>query len=100
MSICPLVVEDFVVVATLKGLVSEEVNFVKVLSLDVIQAVSLVPACGENVEAEDLGILGRGGGGVRKIQKKYGERYHREILTREHRQSSCDSPLIHSRSLT
>jgi hypothetical protein len=44
--------ENFIVVPPLKGLVPEKVNFIVILLLDVLQAVSLVPAGGEDVETD------------------------------------------------
>lgn len=51
MSVSPLVVEYFVVVSTLKRLVSEEVNFVEVRRREVIQTVGFIPALREDIEA-------------------------------------------------
>lgn len=59
MALGPRVAEDLVVVAALEGLVAEEVDRLVLdaawplgLALQVLQAVGLVPAVGEDVEGD------------------------------------------------
>ena len=43
---------DLIIVATLEGLVSEKVNGLEVLMLNMTKAVGLVPSSGENIERD------------------------------------------------
>mmetsp|Transcript_4231 Transcript_4231/g.9216 ORF Transcript_4231/g.9216 Transcript_4231/m.9216 type:complete len:239 (-) Transcript_4231:122-838(-) len=49
---CPLARKDLEIVSALEGLVSEEMDLIKIAFLQVLQAISLIPSCREHVEAD------------------------------------------------
>ena len=44
--------KNFIIISTLECLISKEMNLIKVTLLQVLQAIRLVPACGEAIETD------------------------------------------------
>ena len=52
MSNCSFTRKNFIIIPSQKCFVSKEMNLIKVTLLQVLQAIRLVPACGEAIETD------------------------------------------------